>query len=112
MNKRPSLLLSPDPAESASNTPEAVAEVPAAPEIVAPPPPAATTVAEGAITEETLRLRREKAELADELKAREIEIAEARDAHERYRKSVEEPAPVKVKQKPDEPSRRFGFLNR
>ena len=76
---------------TASNEP---ATPPPEPTTKPPPPPAATTVATGEVTEETLRLREEKAALETKLKEREIEVATVKDTHERYRQAVEA-VPVK-----------------
>lgn len=92
-------LFSPDSAEGVScptdgqrTEPPAAPAAPPAP--TPPTPPAATTVATGEVTEETLRLREEKAALETKLKEREIEVATVKDTHERYRQAVEA-VPVK-----------------
>lgn len=116
-------LLSPDPAEGAGNTELTAAADPVPDPVPAPAtaptaargqgePPAARTVIEGEVTEETLRLREEKAALETKLKQREIEVATEKDKHERYRQAVEAGTPVPVKPGSTEAKRRVIFLSR
>lgn len=64
------------------------------------PPPAAQTVVTGDVTEETLKLRQERDELAGKLKDRETQYSELERTHQEYRKTVESGTPIPVKQKP------------
>jgi hypothetical protein len=64
------------------------------------------------VTEETLRLRQEKAELESKLKDREIEVATVKDTHERYRQTVEAGTPIPVKPGPTKTTRRVLFVRR
>lgn len=93
-------IVPPDPLLTDEPTPPVTPPDPAAPPAPAPAapvvPPAAHAVITGTRTERELELEAENQRLADEIKARELEVAAVTDEFHTYKKTVEaRPAPKK-----------------